>query len=80
MQGTPASSYTVTATAGAGEVRTINCSEGDYCYLLFEEFHPREVIITYSSDDQTMEKTFSPSTADRGQMEGGVLQNASPVW
>jgi hypothetical protein len=58
IQGTPAESFTITATAPESEPQVIECSPANPCRLLFPDYTPAQVTITYESATTTVEQMF----------------------
>lgn len=60
LEGTPAVPFTLTATAG-DTTESIVCDQRTGCRLFFEDFTPAQVIISYESGGEEIERTFNPS-------------------
>lgn len=60
LEGTPTGTFTVTATAD-GATESVLCDDVATCDLFFEDFTPAQVTVSYESDDQQVERTFTPS-------------------
>lgn len=64
LEGQPQGAFSITADSPGGESRVIECTEVTTgCPLVFVDYTPAEVMLTYESADVTVHETFTPTYA-----------------